>query len=105
MMAPMPRARRFGVRRKAFAGLLLLLVAYAGYAHYAGLAFISGIPNSDMDWNGDGTVTASEIAQAWYAVTVEKTRQGRRECNAFHWLGSGEPIRVDCRTTMQPAEK
>lgn len=91
----------FGLRRKIFVGLLLLLVAYAGYASYVGMAFISGIPNTEMDWNGDGTVTPTEIGQAWYAVTVKATREGNRECKAFYWRGSGEAIRVDCRTTMQ----
>lgn len=96
---------RFGMRRKIFAGLLLALVAYAGYAFYAGLAVTAGIPTSEMDWDGDGTVSKNEIAQAWYAVTVKKTKQGNRECNAFYWRGSGESFRVECRTTMQPPEK
>ncbi|MCL1635241.1 EF-hand domain-containing protein [Luteimonas sp. SX5] len=99
-----PRSR-FGMRRKIFLGLFLLLVAYAGYAYYAGLAFIAGIPNSEMDWNGDGTVTSTEVAQAWYAVIVKNTRQGQRECNAFYWRGSDEAFRVQCRTTMAPAEE
>lgn len=102
MKSPTINRRGFGTRRKIFVGLLALVVAYAGYAHYAGLAFMAGIPNSDMDWNGDGTVTATEIAQAWYAVTVKQTRDGRRECKQFHWRSSGQSIRVDCRTVMSP---
>lgn len=103
-MATMSK-KGFGMRRKIFVGLLLLLVAYAGYASYVGMAFISGIPNTEMDWNADGTVTPTEIGQAWYAVTVKATREGNRECKAFYWRSSGEAFRVDCRTTMQNAEK
>lgn len=98
------RGGRFSARRKVLAGLLALLVVYLGYAFYAGLAFTAGIPNSEMDWDGDGIVTGKEIAQSWYAVAVTKTREGRRECSEFHWRSSGESIRVACRTTMSDAE-
>ena len=104
MKSPASRNGRFSARRKVLLVLLALFVAYAGYAFYAGLAFTTGIPNSEMDWDGDGIVTGNEIAQSWYAVAVTKTRNGRRECSEFHWLSSGEPIRVTCRTTMQGAE-
>ncbi len=104
MKSPTFRGGRFSARRKVVAGLLVLLVAYLGYAFYVGLAFTTGIPNSDMDWDGNGVVTGNEIAQSWYAVAVTKTREGRRECSEFHWRSSGESIRVDCRTTMSDAK-
>lgn len=100
MNIPYGNKPRFGFRRRLFVGLLILIAAYVGYASYVGLAFTAGVPNEDMDWNGDGVVTKDEILQSWYAVTVKKTKEGNRECSAFAWRASGESIRVDCKTTM-----
>ena len=52
-----------------------------------------------FDQNGDGTVTRSEIAQSFYAVTATRQREGNRECTSFRWR-NGEAIRVDCRTVF-----
>ncbi len=89
-------------RRKLLFALIALLLLYAGYAWYAGLAFTAGIGSQDMDWDGDGRVTTREALQSWYAVTVRTTREGARECKSFFWRGreDGEPIRVDCKTTF-----
>ena len=56
-----------------------------------------------MDWNGDGSTSMHEMLQSLYAVTVDTTQEGARECRAFHWRGSADTLRVDCRTVMQPA--
>ncbi|MGV8930876.1 MAG: EF-hand domain-containing protein [Luteimonas sp.] len=90
------------MRRKLLFCALALLLAYSGYAWYVGLAFTAGIPTQDMDWNNDGKVDTREKLQAWYAVRVNKTHQGVRECNTFYWRGSKDaaPIRVDCKTTF-----
>ena len=90
------------LRRRLLFGALALLLLYSGYAWHAGLAFTAGIATQDMDWNGDGAVSTAETLQSWYAVTVRSTREGRRECHNYYWLGeeSGQPIRVDCRTTF-----
>jgi hypothetical protein len=98
--------RPFGIplRRKLLFLALALMLAFSGYAWHVGLAFTAGIGTRDMDWNSDGHVSTQEALQSWYAVTVRKTRQGARECNTYYWRGSesGQPIRVDCRTTFQP---
>lgn len=91
---------KFTARRKALAALMLLILAWLGYAWYAGMAITQNIETRDMDWNGDGTVGRDEIAQAFYAVAVKKEVDGKRHCNTFYWRGSGEQIRVDCRTVF-----
>ncbi len=105
MNIPYGNKNRFGFRRRLFVGLLIVIAAYVGYSSYVGMAFTAGIPNEDMDWNGDGVVGKDEILQSWYAVTVKKTKEGNRECSAFAWRGSGESIRVDCKTTMGDSGK
>ena len=99
-----PARPRSKFRRRLFLGLLAVLAMYAAYAFYVGMAFTAGVETKDMDWNNDGTVSQDEMLQAWYAVTVKKTKQGNRECSAFAWRSGGESIRVDCRTTMNPAK-
>ncbi|HBK46267.1 MAG TPA: hypothetical protein DDZ67_07505 [Xanthomonadaceae bacterium] len=89
---------RFTARRKALAAIMLLILAWLGYAWHAGMAITQGVETRDMDWNGDGVASRGEIAQAFYAVAVKKSVDGKRHCNTFYWRGSGEQIRVDCRT-------
>lgn len=98
---------RFSRRRKVLLAVVILIVAWIGYAWYAGIAITQGIEQRDMDWNGDGQVSRSEIAQAFYAVGVTRTQNGPRQCSTFYWRDSGTQIRVDCRTTFKaaPAEK
>jgi hypothetical protein len=101
MNAKLPKPRsRFSTRRKALLGLVVVALAIVGWLQYAGAAGISGIPTKDMDWNADGTVTQSEIMQAFYAVSVTKTSEGRRECSEYYWRKDKRGIRVDCRTSM-----
>ncbi len=91
---------RFTARRKALAVIMLLILGWLGYAWYAGLAITQGVETRDMDWNGDGTVSRAEMAQAFYAVAVKKDVDGNRHCSTFYWRSTGEQIRVECRTVF-----
>jgi hypothetical protein len=93
--------KTFSLRRKVLLGFVAVLFAVVAYLHFTGAAGTSGIPSKDMDWNGDGTVTEQEILQAFYAVVVEKTSEGPRECRAYAWRANGQSIRVDCKTVLQ----
>ncbi len=97
-----PRSR-FSTRRKALLGLVLIALSVVGWLQYVGAAGISGMPTKDMDWNADGTVTQTEIMQSFYAVGVDKTHEGQRECSAYFWRDGKRGIRVDCRTNIAPA--
>ncbi|WP_372014790.1 hypothetical protein [Pseudoxanthomonas sp. 10H] len=90
-------------RRKLLLVILAVLLLAVGWAGWAGMAVTRGIETRDMDWNEDGTVTRTEIAQAFYAVTATREREGQRECTTFRWYRSGEAIRVDCSTVFEPA--
>jgi len=92
---------RFTRRRKALLVLVLIVLAWLGYAWYAGIAITQGIEQKDMDWNGDGTVTRDEILQSFYAVGVTASQDGNRQCRTFAWRKTGEQIRVDCRTVFK----
>ncbi|MET0582153.1 MAG: EF-hand domain-containing protein [Pseudoxanthomonas sp.] len=108
MSAKIPGTRkRFSTRRKALFGLVAVLLLVVGWLQYVGAAGISGMPTKEMDWNADGTVSQQEILQAFYAVGVAKTSEGRRECSEYRWRKDDRSIRVDCRTTMatEPAKK
>jgi hypothetical protein len=91
---------RFTRRRKALLILVLVVLGWLGYAWWAGIAITQGLEEQDMDWNGDGTVSRSELLQAFHAVGVKQTTEGNRHCKAFYWRSSGEQIRVDCRTVF-----
>ena len=54
-----------------------------------------------MDWDGDGTVTQGEIAQAVFSVVVEQKQDGPRQCNTFAWRSGAGTIRMDCKTVFQ----
>ncbi|MEP6908394.1 MAG: hypothetical protein ABI858_10510 [Pseudoxanthomonas sp.] len=106
MNANIPKSRsRFSTRRKALLGLVLIALAVVGWLQYIGAAGISGIPTKEMDWDADGMVTQQEIMQAFYAVGVEKTHQGQRECSEYFWRDGRRGIRVDCRTNLAPPAK
>ncbi|HSX65249.1 MAG TPA: EF-hand domain-containing protein [Pseudoxanthomonas sp.] len=94
-------AGKFSRRRKILLGFVAILLAGAAYLHFTGAAGTSGIPSEEMDWDGDGAVTEQEIMQAFYAVVVEKTSEGNRECRAYAWRADKKPIRLDCKTTFQ----
>ncbi|MFC3551033.1 hypothetical protein ACFOLC_08375 [Lysobacter cavernae] len=101
-MSPKPRSR-FTLRRKFLLGFVVLLLGAIAWLHFTGAAGTSGIASQDMDWDGDGAVTRHEVLQSLYAVVVEKTTQGQRECRAYTWRRDGGTIRVDCRTTPASA--
>lgn len=92
---------RFTARRKALAVIMLLILGLLGYAWHAGMAITQGSELKEMDWNGDGTVSRGEIAQAFYAVAVRKQVDGARHCQTYYWRASGQQIRVDCRTEFK----
>ena len=95
---------KFSPRRKALLALVLIVLAWLGYAWYANIAITQGIEQKDMDWNGDGTVSRDEIIESFYAVAVNDSQDGNRHCRTFVWRSTGEQIRVDCRTEFTPAE-
>ncbi|WP_312320281.1 EF-hand domain-containing protein [Stenotrophomonas sp.] len=95
---------QFTRRRKALLILVLVVLGWLGYAWYADIAITQGLEQQDMDWNGDGTVSRTEVLQAFYAVGVKTTDEGNRHCKAFYWRSSGEQIRVDCRTVFGEAK-
>ena len=90
-------------RRKALLALVALMLACVAWMHFTGAAGISGMETREMDWVGDGTVTQQEILQAFHAVSVKRTQEGARECRAYQWRRSGQPIRVDCVTEIAEA--
>ena len=92
---------KFTRRRKALLALVLMMLAYLGYAWFADIAITKGVEQKDMDWNGDGTFTRDEIIQAFHAVGATDTKDGNRECRTFVWRSTGEQIRVDCRTVFE----
>lgn len=47
---------KFSPRRKALLALVLIVLAWLGYAWYANIAITQGIEQKDMDWNGDGSL-------------------------------------------------
>ncbi|WP_329836986.1 EF-hand domain-containing protein [Stenotrophomonas geniculata] len=95
---------KFSPRRKALLVLVLIVLAWLGYAWYANIAITRGIEQKDMDWNGDGTVSRDEIIESFYAVAVNDSQDGNRHCRTFVWRSTGEQIRVDCRTEFKAAE-
>jgi len=92
---------QFTRRRKALLILVLVVLGWLGYAWYAGIAITQGLEQQDMDWDGDGTVSRTEVLQSFYAVGVKTTEEGNRHCKAFYWRRTAEQIRVDCRTVFQ----
>lgn len=87
-------------RRKVLLGLLAASLLAVGWMGWTGVAALQGVETADMDWDGDGTVTRTEIAQSFHAVVATREREGNRECTSYRWRRSGEAIRVDCRTVF-----
>jgi hypothetical protein len=92
---------RFPLRRKILLGVVVALLALVAWLHYTGSAATHGITTQDMDWNGDGTVTQGEIAQAVFTVVVEQKQDGNRHCDTFAWRSGAGTIRMDCKTVFQ----
>ncbi|WP_411850158.1 EF-hand domain-containing protein [Stenotrophomonas sp. LGBM10] len=95
---------RFTRRRKALLILVLVVLGWLGYAWYANIAITRGIEQQDMDWDADGSVSRTEVLQAFYAVGVDDTQEGNRHCRTFYWRGNREQIRVDCKTVFGEAK-
>ncbi|WP_242111027.1 EF-hand domain-containing protein [Luteimonas aquatica] len=104
---PIDPRSRLGRRRKFWFAACGVLLAYAAWAWYAGLAFSAGTRVEEMDWNGDGAVSTEEMLQSAYAVGVRTMQQGARTCRSFYWIGKGEkqPFRVSCRTEVGDGKK
>jgi len=95
---------RFSPRRRALLILVLLAVGWLGWAWHAGIAITRGVEKEQMDWNGDGQVSRDEFFQAFYAVKVRDTDEGKRHCRSFAWHSTGEEFRRDCRTVFKVDE-
>lgn len=94
----MSRFARLSGRRKALLGVVLAMLALVAAMSWLGVAGFHGTQPGDMDWNADGTVSRTEIAQGYYAVVVDESSDGRRTCRSHAWLRDrANPIRVDCR--------
>lgn len=94
---------KFSSTRRSALGLVFALLLILGWLYVTKAAAISGMQVKEMDWDGDGTVSGREIAQAFYAVEAVKTVKGNRTCTEYAWH-TGESIRVDCRTEFKPAD-
>ena len=92
---------RFSPRRRALLVLVLLALGWLGWAWFAGIAITRGVEKEQMDWNGDGQVSRDEFFQAFYAVKVSDTDEGKRHCRSFTWRSSGEEFRRECRTVFK----
>ena len=97
---PQGRKRGFSPRRRALLVIVLILLGVVVWMQVTGAAGISGIATKDMDWNDDGKVTEKEILQAFYAVTVDKSEQGARQCSTYKWRSSKQVIRMECKTVL-----
>lgn len=93
---------RFTPRRRALLMLVLIALAWLGWAWYSGVAITRGVEKEQMDWNGDGQVSRDEFLQAFYAVQVKDAEEGNRQCRSFLWRSSGEEFRRDCKTVFKP---
>jgi len=104
-----PLSDRLRRRRRFWFGFCIVALAYVAWAWIVGLAFTTGMPAAEMDWDADGAVTNREILQSAYAVTAQTTRtpmtSGLRVCRSYRWLGhaDAQPIRVSCRTDVAAA--
>ncbi|MET0329342.1 MAG: hypothetical protein ABW163_11330 [Luteimonas sp.] len=93
---------RLSNRRIALFATLALVLAALGWMRYTGAAALSGMAFKDMDWNDDGELTRGEILQGFFTVSVVQTQEGNRTCTDYRRRGSGESIRVECRTEAAP---
>lgn len=92
---------RFTPRRKALLAIVLVALAWLTYGWFAGIAITRGVEKQEMDWDGDGQVSNTELLQAFYAVVVKDSQEGNRHCRSFQWRSTGKEFRVDCKTVFQ----
>ncbi|MEN4902547.1 hypothetical protein [Luteimonas sp. TWI1416] len=90
---------RMSSRRVALFATLAVVLLALGWMRYTGAAALSGIEFKDMDWNEDGELTRSEVLQGFFTIVAVRTTDGARSCVDYRRRGSGESIRVECRTT------
>lgn len=95
------RGRLSNRRIALFATLAIVLLAM-GWMRYTGAAALSGMAFEDMDWNEDGELTRREVLQGFFTVVAVRSGEGRRTCVDYRWRGSGESIRLECRTEASP---
>ena len=93
--------RRRSTRRRALLALAVLLMVVGGWMYFNSVAGITGISTDEMDWDADGSVSRTEMLQAYHAVAVEHRRQGARTCSTYYWRADRKSIRVDCRTEFE----
>ncbi|PBJ82632.1 hypothetical protein CMZ84_10825 [Lysobacteraceae bacterium NML93-0399] len=93
---------RLSNRRIALFVTLALVLLALGWMRYTGAAALSGMEFREMDWNDDGELTRTEILQGFFTVRAVRTRDGNRSCVDYRRRGSGESIRVECRTEAAP---
>jgi hypothetical protein len=93
--------RHMSARRKALLATFSAVLLAMGLLSWLGVAGFRGTQPREMDWNGDGTVTRSEILQGYTLVAVTESTEGRRTCRSYAWLGRrADPVRVDCRVEV-----
>ncbi len=93
--------RRQSTRRRALIGLAVLLLIVGAWMHFNSVAGATGMPTDAMDWDADGSVSGTEILQAYFAVSVAEQKEGSRTCSTYYWRADRKSIRVDCRTEFQ----
>ena len=90
------------MRRRILLGVVAVILAGLGWLHFTGAAGTRGMALRDMDWNADGKASMDEWLQSIYAVVVDKTVDGPRECSTYAWRSDRRTIRVDCKTVVKP---
>lgn len=94
---------RLSNRRIALFATIAVVLLGLGWLQYVGAAAMSGMAFKDMDWNEDGELTRREILQGFVSVSAVRALSGQRSCVEYRWRGSGEVIRLECRTDPPPA--
>ncbi len=93
---------RLSSRRLALFVTIAIVLLALGWMRYTGAAALSGMAFADMDWNEDGELTRREVLQGFFTVVAVRTTEGRRTCVDYRRRGSGESIRLECRTEAAP---
>ena len=96
------RPSRFPMRRRVLLGVVAVILAGLSWLHFTGAAGTRGMALREMDWNSDGKAGMDEWLQSIYAVVVDKTVDGPRECSTYAWRSDRRTIRVDCKTVVKP---
>lgn len=101
----MKRFTRLSGRRKMLFAMVALILLLVAALRWVGVAGLHGTEPRQMDWDGDGEVTRTEILQAYTTVVVSESADGNRSCRSYARLRDrANPIRVDCRVTPGEGE-